>query len=127
MQTFFDHLPSLLKASWQAAVLILLVLATQRVFGRRLSPRWRYALWLLVLIRLALPWTVPSPASLFNVMRFPGASASITGTAQLISVAPEPDIKATYLPPQEKETFALTGSAREMASRLRWLFLVWCA
>jgi hypothetical protein len=40
---------SLLKASWQAAVLILLVLAVQRVFGRRLSPRWRYGLWLLVL------------------------------------------------------------------------------
>ena len=89
MQSFFDHLPSLIKASWQGAVLILLVLAAQWVFGRRLSPRWRYALWILVLIRLALPWTVPSPASLFNLLRFPGSSASITETPQLISGAPE--------------------------------------
>ena len=40
------HLSSLLKASWQAAVLILLVLAVQWALGRRLTPRGRYALWL---------------------------------------------------------------------------------
>lgn len=58
----------LLKASWQGGVLILLVLGSQWVFGRRLNPRWRYGLWLLVVIRLALPWTVPSSVSLFNVL-----------------------------------------------------------
>src|SRR6266581_5406298 len=62
----YPHLSLLLKASWQAAVLILLVLAVQWAFGRRLSPGWRYGLWLLVVIRLALPWTVPSTVSLFN-------------------------------------------------------------
>ena len=65
-----EHLPlaSLLKASWQAAVLILLVLAAQRILGARLSPRWRYSLWLLVIIRLALPWTSPSNLSVFNLL-----------------------------------------------------------
>ncbi len=73
MQAFFEtyHLPSLLKASWQAAVLILLVLAVQWAFGRRLSPRWRYGLWLLVVARLALPWTIPSSVSVFNLLSFP--------------------------------------------------------
>jgi beta-lactamase regulating signal transducer with metallopeptidase domain len=61
-------LASLLKASWQAAVLILLVLIVQRMFGSRLSPRWRYSLWLLVIIRLALPWTTPSNLSVFNLL-----------------------------------------------------------
>jgi len=71
MQTLFFSLPSLLKMSGQAAILILLVLAAQWLCGRRLQPRWRCALWLLVLFRLALPWTIPSPASLFNVLKLP--------------------------------------------------------
>src|ERR1035441_10221251 len=79
MQEFFEtyHLPWLLKASWQAAVLILLVLTVQWAFGRRLSPRWRYGLWLLVVARLALPWTIPSAVSVFNLLSFPDASAAV--------------------------------------------------
>ena len=74
MQEFleFHHLPSLFKASWQGAVLILLVLAAQLILGRRLNPRWRYGLWLLVLIRLSLPWTIPSPLSVFNYLHLGG-------------------------------------------------------
>src|SRR5215469_7702455 len=67
---FAHHLPQLLKASWQGAVLILIVLAAQWIFGAQLKPRWRYALWLLVLVRLALPWTIPSAASVFNLFDF---------------------------------------------------------
>ncbi len=77
MQEIFLHLPVLLKTSGEASVLILLVLAAQWLCGPRLKPRWRYALWLLVLLRLALPWTVPSPASLFNVLKIPAAAPQV--------------------------------------------------
>ena len=53
MQALFSHLPSLVKMSLEASVLILLVLGAQALCGRRLKPRWRYALWLLVVLRLA--------------------------------------------------------------------------
>jgi hypothetical protein len=81
MQEFFTdyHLASLLKASWQAGVLILLVLAAQWALGPRLSPRWRYGLWLLVVARLALPWTIPSPVSLFNFVRLPQTPVAVSG------------------------------------------------
>ena len=71
MQALLSHLPVLLKVSGQASILIVLVLAAQWLCGRRLQPRWRCTLWLLVLLRLALPWTLPSPASLFNVLKLP--------------------------------------------------------
>ncbi|MEM7307424.1 MAG: M56 family metallopeptidase [Planctomycetota bacterium] len=45
----------LLATSWQVAVLVLVVLVAQRLFGRWLTPRWRYALWCLVVLRLFLP------------------------------------------------------------------------
>src|SRR3974390_3396827 len=73
MREMFFHLPVLLKMSLEASILILLVLAAQWVCGRRLKPRWRYALWLLVLLRLAVPWTISSPTSLFNVLKMPTA------------------------------------------------------
>lgn len=58
----------LVRITWQAGVLVVLILAIQRVLGRRLGVRGCYGLWLLVLVRLALPWTIPSSASVYNFM-----------------------------------------------------------
>ena len=54
------------RASGQASVLIVLVLIVQRLLRDRLTPRWRHALWLLVVVRLCLPFAPESRASLFN-------------------------------------------------------------
>jgi beta-lactamase regulating signal transducer with metallopeptidase domain len=131
MQDFleFRHLPSLFKASWQAAVLILLVLGAQLILGRRLNARWRYGLWLLVLIRLSLPWTVPSPVSLFNCLRFAGGAA-LTGRGQ---AAPGVETRAAApAPASVPEARAGEGPGLEPApaaaplgasvSRLLWLW-----
>jgi beta-lactamase regulating signal transducer with metallopeptidase domain len=128
MQDFLTdfHLPSLFKASWQAAVLIVLVLALQWVFGRRLSPRWRYGLWLLVVVRLALPWTLPSPVSLFNylsVARVPSAAASF---AVNMGAPPAASPAATA----EEAPQALEGGAGDgvgAVATLPWLVGVWLA
>ena len=77
MHNIFPHFPVLLRVSVEASVLIVLVLAVQWLCGRRLKPRWRHALWLLVMVRLTVPWTIPSPASLFNLMRMPAATAAM--------------------------------------------------
>jgi beta-lactamase regulating signal transducer with metallopeptidase domain len=76
MRESLSHLPLLLKMSGEASILILLILAAQQLCGPRLRPCWRHALWLLVVLRLALPWSIPSPASLFNVLRIPTATPS---------------------------------------------------
>lgn len=71
MPTLFSHPPGLLRISAEASILILLVLTAQWFWRGWLQPRWRYALWLLVLLRLALPWTIPSPTSVFNLLKLP--------------------------------------------------------
>jgi beta-lactamase regulating signal transducer with metallopeptidase domain len=43
------------RASWQGAALALLVGAVLALVGRKLSPGWRFGLWALVLVRLAMP------------------------------------------------------------------------
>jgi len=42
------------SASWQIAFLVVLV-GILTVFAKKLSPRWRYALWLLVILKVFLP------------------------------------------------------------------------
>jgi beta-lactamase regulating signal transducer with metallopeptidase domain/sugar lactone lactonase YvrE len=59
----------LLRASWQASILVLVVLTAQWIFRRHLSAQWRHALWLLVLLRLVLPSMPSSPMSLYNYAR----------------------------------------------------------
>jgi beta-lactamase regulating signal transducer with metallopeptidase domain len=66
-QTWFESLfLLLLRASWQASVLIVLVLLLRWVLRRALPPEWRSWFWLLVLVRLSLPISFESPWSIFN-------------------------------------------------------------
>src|SRR5438046_2483836 len=62
-------LEALGRLSVQGAVLVLLVLLAQLLFRRWLTPRWRCSLWLLVVGRLLLPVSLPTPVSVFNLVR----------------------------------------------------------
>jgi beta-lactamase regulating signal transducer with metallopeptidase domain len=64
----------LLRTSWQISILILLVGLIQWIFRRQLAPRWRYILWLLVVVRLIVPFSLPSPFSLFNFLHLKPAA-----------------------------------------------------
>lgn len=57
---------TIVRQSWQAGVLALLLLLLKRMLGSRLAPRWHSALWLLVIARLLLPTTPASFLSLEN-------------------------------------------------------------
>lgn len=58
----------LLTTGWQASVLILLILTVQKLAGDRLAPRFRHALWLLLVLRLALPDLPAFPTSVFGLV-----------------------------------------------------------
>ena len=75
------------RTSWQAAIVTMLVLVAQRLLGRRLTPRWRYALWFLVVIRLTLPASIESRVSLFNFFNAPSFSAFAGATDTAVNSA----------------------------------------
>jgi beta-lactamase regulating signal transducer with metallopeptidase domain len=58
----------LLWTTIQAALLFCLIMLVQFVLRSRLSIRWHYCLWLLLLIRLAIPWLPESKISVFNLV-----------------------------------------------------------
>jgi beta-lactamase regulating signal transducer with metallopeptidase domain len=56
----------LARASWHGSILIGLVLALQWALRRVVAPHHLYSLWLLVLVRLALPFSIETSFSIFN-------------------------------------------------------------
>lgn len=67
-----EFLGHLLRASWQASVLAVVVWLLIKALGDHLDARWRCRLWMLVIVRLAWPVSLPSPVSLFNLVSVPG-------------------------------------------------------
>jgi beta-lactamase regulating signal transducer with metallopeptidase domain/Tol biopolymer transport system component len=57
---------------WQttliASLVICLILVAQKSLGHKLGPRWSHALWLVLLIRMVVPWAPPSRISLLNLL-----------------------------------------------------------
>lgn len=65
IQPFFDWL---VQTTLIAGVVICLILLIQKTLGGKLGPRWCHALWLVLLVRMVLPWAPPSRFSLFNLV-----------------------------------------------------------
>jgi beta-lactamase regulating signal transducer with metallopeptidase domain len=77
-------------ASIAASVLALIVLVIQFALRSRLSPAWRFALWLPVLLRLLLPYVPESPVSLFNLPRWAHTQPdSLTPNAVMLDSPPD--------------------------------------
>lgn len=109
MTPLWDHLSVtagwIARSSLEACLLIGLILALQAALGRWLAPRWRHALWLILIVKLALPIAPASSLSLYNLLAMvphpwapqpyaPLASATPTQDAQVpadpVAMAAEP-------------------------------------
>src|ERR1041385_4665625 len=64
-----------IRNSWQASILALVIVVVQLLFRKKLSPGWRYGLWLVLVVRLLMPVQPPSPVSIFNVAKLPATLA----------------------------------------------------
>lgn len=65
-----------------SGILILVVLLLRRLLQNRISRRLRYGLWLLVALRLLIPFSVPSPVSVMNAVESAPALARGSGAAE---------------------------------------------
>jgi beta-lactamase regulating signal transducer with metallopeptidase domain/Tol biopolymer transport system component len=65
MQPLFHWL---LRSTVQASLIVCLILLLQAVFRNKLGVRWHHALWLILVVRMMLPWTPQSRLSVFNVV-----------------------------------------------------------
>lgn len=82
---FFEWL---LKTTLQASLLIGLIVLVRSVVRGKLDVRWHYFLWIVLLIRLVLPWAPQSRFSIFNLFRMlleRGPTELTAGNSAIIS------------------------------------------
>lgn len=65
---FFDWI---LSVSIMATITVVFIMLIQRILHKRIKPRWHYLMWLLVLVRLLLPWHLESNLSIYNWLSYP--------------------------------------------------------
>ncbi|UCE46494.1 MAG: hypothetical protein JSW47_12830, partial [Phycisphaerales bacterium] len=63
-QPFFEWL---LRSTLQASIVVCLILLIQAALRNRLTARWHYALWMILVVRMALPWAPQSRFSIYNL------------------------------------------------------------
>lgn len=68
METLLRLFDWILATSARASLLVMVVLAIQAVVRHRVSPRWRYALWLPVLVVLLIPVCPESPWAVSSII-----------------------------------------------------------
>ena len=103
----------LVATSWQVALLVLAVALVQRVLGRWLTPRWRYALWCLVVLRLFLPAQPEMPAFALDWER---ASFDVAGEREVSSNRPAGPVRRLAPRIVEDEEAAAPGEMRGRAA-----------
>lgn len=73
MPDVIEALPAIWTWTWHTSlhlcVLICLIRIVQLLFQKFLTPRWHYALWMLVLVRMVMPIGVETPWSVFNLFK----------------------------------------------------------
>ncbi len=68
----------LLHSTMQVSVLVCLVLCVKVLVGGRLSAKWHYGLWLILLVRMLMPYGPQSRISVFNLMWLPMKQAVVS-------------------------------------------------
>ncbi len=115
------------KASWHGALLAIAITIVLGLVGKRLAPRWRHALWILLLVRLACPELPDSGYSPLNLIPTelrsqPAVStAASTPSNQIQSPKLSPELRTgstiPALPKTNQTTPTTVSRPQEISSR----------
>ncbi|MBN2317153.1 MAG: PD40 domain-containing protein [Sedimentisphaerales bacterium] len=135
-QPFFEWL---LRSTVQAGIVICLIFLIQAVLRNRLTARWHYALWLILVVRMVLPWAPQSRFSIYNLAPWqteteapthatleqnaePATIAAEPSTAPQTTAGPQPadttERQNTSLPAPIRPSHASPDAAAQMPFRL---------
>ncbi|PED85546.1 transcriptional regulator, partial [Bacillus cereus] len=75
LPAFFDWV---IETSVMASILVGLILCIKVLFRNKLTPRWQYMLWIILILRLVLPWSPDSSYSIYSVLTYKSDDAFIS-------------------------------------------------
>ncbi|HDR8108638.1 TPA: M56 family metallopeptidase [Bacillus cereus] len=71
---FFDWL---IETSLMASILVGFILCIKVLFRNKLTPRWQYMLWIVLMIRLLLPWLPDSSYSIYSLLSYSSSVSEV--------------------------------------------------
>ncbi|MDT3496168.1 M56 family metallopeptidase [Bacillus toyonensis] len=80
---FFDWL---IETSIMASILVVLILCIKVLFSNKLTPRWQYMLWMILIIRLVIPWSPDSSYSIYSVLTYKNDDTFISSRNPVTSI-----------------------------------------
>ena len=80
---FFEWL---IETSLMASILVGFILCIKVLFRNQLTPRWQYMLWIVLMIRLLLPWSPDSSYSIYSLFSY---RSSVSEVIQKNTSSPE--------------------------------------
>ncbi|MEZ2661610.1 M56 family metallopeptidase [Aneurinibacillus aneurinilyticus] len=105
---FFDWV---LKNSMMASVLVGLILLMKVILRNKLPPRWHYMLWLIIMVRLLLPWAPESSYSVYNFFTYGHESSQTADVSSINKIIL--DVSDSTAPIEEKQEPTISVSATE--------------
>ncbi|HDR8183568.1 TPA: M56 family metallopeptidase [Bacillus thuringiensis] len=83
LPAFFDWV---IETTIMASILVGLILCIKVLFRNKLTPRWQYMLWIILIIRLVLPWSPDSSYSIYSVLTYKNNDAFISSQNPVASI-----------------------------------------
>lgn len=59
-----------IETSIMASILVGLILCVKILLRNKLTPRWQYMLWMILIVRLLLPWSPDSSYSIYSILSY---------------------------------------------------------
>ncbi|MBE5105839.1 M56 family metallopeptidase [Bacillus thuringiensis] len=103
---FFDWL---IETSLMASILVGFILCIKVLFRNKLTPRWQYMLWIVLMIRLLLPWSPDSSYSIYSLLSY---SSSVSEVIQRNTSSPENTVNN-----EMKQTMKLESNSETVAKK----------
>lgn len=66
-----------IETSIMASILVGLILCVKTLLRNKLTPRWQYLLWMVLMIRLLLPWSPDSSYSIYSILSYSNETSAI--------------------------------------------------
>ncbi|KAA6450278.1 MULTISPECIES: M56 family metallopeptidase [Bacillus cereus group] len=92
LATIFDWI---INTSIMASILVALILCLKVIFRNKLTARWHYIMWFILIVRLLLPWSPDSSYSIYSLLLtgFEPSHSILQPTSE--GIAPEKHIETT--------------------------------
>ncbi len=71
---FFDWV---IETSIMASILVGLILCVKILLRNKITPRWQYMLWMILIVRLLLPWSPDSSYSIYSLLSYSSGVSEI--------------------------------------------------